>query len=276
MKTRDPLSELRKANSRWTLLVLGGGILGMDVRKTIVSRGVIETSEGPRLAYSEPRGRKKYRLDTLLRHGVIVLAGHETSMPVFETHKPARGGLQTFVMDGQGGRFFVDDGPEKLLSYLKTHAVMHTLKESRPMVLVDQDGNVTDNRFGVKLLEALKDVKVDYSGEDGPPTPQRKELLTPAMKEALAARFGKETSPLYKLFLPEGSATWLLFSIEPDGDTLWVVADLGMGCVEYGTVSLIKLETARGSRFGLPVERDKFFDGKGLTVADLVRQKSLT
>jgi len=81
--------------------------------------------------------------------------------------------------------------------------------------------------------------------------------------------------PLFKLFLPEGAATWFVCSLEDDGDTLWVIADLGMGCVEYGTASLRDFSTLRGPRFGLPMERDKYWAPPKMSFGELLALESL-
>ena len=48
--------------------------------------------------------------------------------------------------------------------------------------------------------------------------------------------------PVVKLFNPCGAATWLLTEIDPDDETVaWGLCDLGMGCPEFGTVSLAEL-----------------------------------
>ena len=75
--------------------------------------------------------------------------------------------------------------------------------------------------------------------------------------------------PIYKLFDPAGSGTWLVCSLEDDNDTLWVVGDIGQDVVEYGPVSLYDLETSRGPRFGTTIERDKYFTGVKMSIAEL-------
>lgn len=83
-------------------------------------------------------------------------------------------------------------------------------------------------------------------------------LITAANQKALDKNRDKDldqVKPAMKLFTPWGSATWLVVSMEADGDTLWTIADIGMGEVEYGTVSLRELMGVRGP-FGLKVERD--------------------
>ena len=42
--------------------------------------------------------------------------------------------------------------------------------------------------------------------------------------------------------------------------TYWGLCDLGMGCAEFGTVSLREMADFVG-RAGLGIERDKFFEG---------------
>lgn len=65
--------------------------------------------------------------------------------------------------------------------------------------------------------------------------------------------------PVVKLFHPCGAATWLLTEIEPLEPTIaWGLCDLGMGCPEFGTVSLTELQAFRG-RLGLGIERDLHF-----------------
>lgn len=83
-------------------------------------------------------------------------------------------------------------------------------------------------------------------------------LFTAAIQKTLVKNRGKDldqVKPACKLFAPWGAATWLITSIEEDGDTLWAICDLGLGEVEYGTVSLREITSVRG-RFGLKIERD--------------------
>jgi Protein of unknown function (DUF2958) len=68
--------------------------------------------------------------------------------------------------------------------------------------------------------------------------------------------------PLVKLFNPCGAATWLLTEIDPDDETVaWGLCDLGMGCPEFGTVSLTELASIR-NRLGLGIERDLHFKAR--------------
>ena len=87
------------------------------------------------------------------------------------------------------------------------------------------------------------------------------ELLTAELRERLLANGrepGQDHVPIVKLFNPAGPATWLVTELDSDGDTLFGLADLGMGCPELGSFSLAELAALR-LPFGLRIERDLFF-----------------
>lgn len=283
MNTNEALTLLGKPKQKFTLLIVGGGVFGCDVRKPIVTRGIVNTTKGDVLCYSEPRGKKIFGMLAVLKHGSILLRGHEESRPVFESHARATNGIKSFVMDGVGGRFIDHnkEGADALIDYLKQHVVLHTLSEKNNLVLLceDRDGSSNmrtqvDPEFKSKLLNALGPA-TEFDALP-PAEPTRKELLTPKMKQQLMERDVQDSAhPLFKIFDPAGAGTWVLFSLESDGDTLWAACDLGQGVVEYGTVSLSELETVKGSRFKLPMERDIHFNGSKLTLAALLERTSL-
>jgi hypothetical protein len=105
-------------------------------------------------------------------------------------------------------------------------------------------------------------------------------LITPEIRTALLANGEKtragldhDPRPIVKLFTPDAGATWLLTELDPDEpDIAFGLCDLGLGFPELGTVSIAELEAVRGA-FGLPVERDLFFEAdKPLsTYADAAR-----
>lgn len=64
--------------------------------------------------------------------------------------------------------------------------------------------------------------------------------------------------PVIKLFNPLGAATWLATELAEDGDTLFGLADLGFGCPELGSFSLLEIADVR-LPFGLRIERDLLF-----------------
>jgi hypothetical protein len=88
-------------------------------------------------------------------------------------------------------------------------------------------------------------------------------LLTPDIHARLLAN-GLELDsnhiPLVKLFNPVGAATWLVSELAQDGDTLFGLADLGFGCPEMGSFSLLEIVSVR-LPFGLRIERDIYFQG---------------
>jgi Protein of unknown function (DUF2958) len=87
-------------------------------------------------------------------------------------------------------------------------------------------------------------------------------------QEAQLLKHGADTSedkdypPVVKLFTPDAGATWLISEIDPrNPDIAFGLCDLGVGFAEMGCVSISELESVRGA-IGLPVERDKGFEGK--------------
>ncbi|MBC6445323.1 MAG: DUF2958 domain-containing protein [Alphaproteobacteria bacterium GM202ARS2] len=62
-------------------------------------------------------------------------------------------------------------------------------------------------------------------------------------------------TPVMKLFTPWGASTWLIKEMDEDGDTLFGLCDLGMGCPAMGPVSLAELRDLKVP-FGLRIERD--------------------
>ena len=90
---------------------------------------------------------------------------------------------------------------------------------------------------------------------------QRAQLMANGKAQATVKGTPQEHDffPVVKLFTSDGGCTWLLSEIDPDyPDIAWGVADLGMDCTEFGTISLSEIEQVRG-RLGLPVERDLHF-----------------
>jgi hypothetical protein len=86
-------------------------------------------------------------------------------------------------------------------------------------------------------------------------------LLTKSLEQKLLKADHQNMIPIVKFFNPCGAATWLITKMEDDRDTLWGYCDLGMGCVEFGTVSLNELSNIR-LRFGLGIERDLHWEPK--------------
>ncbi|MBX9588834.1 MAG: DUF2958 domain-containing protein [Hyphomonadaceae bacterium] len=88
-------------------------------------------------------------------------------------------------------------------------------------------------------------------------------LLTPELHDRLLANsrlHDVDHVPVVKFFNPAGAATWLATELDEDNDTLFGLADLGFGCPELGSFSLIEMASVRLA-FGLGVERDLYFEG---------------
>lgn len=86
-------------------------------------------------------------------------------------------------------------------------------------------------------------------------------LLTDHLRSRLLANARepeKDHVPIVKLFNPCGAATWLATELDEDGDMLFGLADLGLGCPEMGSFSLAELAALR-LPFGLRIERDLCF-----------------
>ena len=87
-------------------------------------------------------------------------------------------------------------------------------------------------------------------------------LLTDDLRDLLLAN-GRQRDvdhvPVVKFFNPVGAGTWLITEIEPDGDTLFGLADLGFGCPELGSFSLSELTSVRLPS-GMGLERDILFE----------------
>ena len=102
------------------------------------------------------------------------------------------------------------------------------------------------------------------------------QIITKPTAKKLKENFEADSmQPCMKLFNPCGAQTWLVTKMDPDGDTIWVYADLGIGCVEYGTASLKEILSIK-LPFFLKIERDRGFTGKGLVPSELLSRTSLS
>ena len=88
-------------------------------------------------------------------------------------------------------------------------------------------------------------------------------LLTHELRDRLLAN-GRlrdvDHVPVVKFFNPVGAATWLATELDEDNDSLFGLADLGFGCPELGSFSLLEMASVR-LPFGLGIERDLYFEG---------------
>lgn len=89
-----------------------------------------------------------------------------------------------------------------------------------------------------------------------------KKLLKNGLLRQSASKEGEEEhdfKPVVKLFMPSGSACWLLTEVDPEYEDLaFGLCDLGLGFPEIGYVSLEELGQIR-TKHGLSIERDRYF-----------------
>lgn len=90
-------------------------------------------------------------------------------------------------------------------------------------------------------------------------------LIRAATRAMLSANFEHcianpkfDPLPLVRLFNPMGRAVWLITELYADNDTLYGLADLGLGSPELGICSLREVEAIR-LPMGLTIERDTGF-----------------
>jgi hypothetical protein len=267
---------LGKPKQKITVLVLGGGFMGGDAVWPVVTRGVLPGRSGDVLCCAKPRSSKLQDLGRVLDDKpCIVLRGHDNEK--FLEVQTSR-----FVLDGRGGRM-VDPANSKdnLLRRIRDRLICHTLDKAREVTLQHREWGApfqNDDQPDESILGFLRDglppaVAIGLAPAAPAPRP-RVRLLTDKMKDELLRAGPDNVRPLYKIFMPDGAATWLLCGLAEDRDTLWAVCDLGLGCVEYGTVLLSELETIR-SRRGVHCERDRHFDRCDYTLAELLDMDSI-
>lgn len=86
-------------------------------------------------------------------------------------------------------------------------------------------------------------------------------LLTPDLRARLLAngrRRDVDHVPVVKFFNPFGEGVWLATELDPDGDIMFGLADIGYP--ELGSFSLEEMESIR-LPFGMGIERDLLFTG---------------
>ena len=97
-----------------------------------------------------------------------------------------------------------------------------------------------------------------------------KEILKAFAKQGRTGdKSAKDIKIVLKLFNPTGAGTWYLYEKEDD-DVYWGYVNLGdIDNAECGTVSMSELMNFRG-RFGLGIERDKFFKPMSKTLEEVI------
>jgi len=100
-------------------------------------------------------------------------------------------------------------------------------------------------------------------------------IITKAIEKKLAESGPESNKPIFKLFNPCGPATWVITGRDKENhDILFGFADLGMDCVEFGTISLSELLSLK-LPFGLKIERDLHFNPSRYTFEELLNKETL-
>ena len=269
------VAALTAPKQKFTLL--GMGVMGA-FRQLAVTRGPIPQPNGVRFGFSEPRKQKTLAFDAPLGRGAILLRGHleRDQYPMVEGDVAEPRGadgfaVRSFVLGG-GPRLVAPQGKEALFATLREHFVLHTLCLCQSPILLVSHGEEKE-LIGSELLAALP---LGLEGID--PPEKRRPARKPVLRDSDTARLREakhaNMKPLVKLFDPAGASTWLLTSLDADGDTLWGYADLGQGCVEHGSISLRELEEIERP-FGLRIERDHHFERCDYAPAELLAMTSI-
>lgn len=276
----EAIAVLGKPNQKITIISAGESVFGsITLREDVVTRGIVNSSKGIKLAYGRPRSPKKYAIDTHLLNGAIVLKGHHTRKLVESNNHRfmLSGGGEGVLLFNEAGS---GDGAD-LLEFIKSHVLCHTLDRASGITLVWDDGTTGGNYrftrdFTAELFGVLPPpLSLTAVVAESTPEVKRHKVLSESDLRKLREADSQSMKPLIKVFDPTGASTWLLCHLGADGDTLWGYADLGFDCVEYGTISLNELETARGKHVKLPVEKDRHFTGCDYTADELMSMSSL-
>lgn len=90
-------------------------------------------------------------------------------------------------------------------------------------------------------------------------TQEQEKLL---LENGSPEKSGQDHYPVVKLFLPGSGCTWLITELDPEQpDIAFGLCDLGMGFPELGYVSIEEITSVK-NKFGLSVERDRYFEAK--------------
>jgi len=99
-----------------------------------------------------------------------------------------------------------------------------------------------------------------------------KEILAAFAKQGYTGNnSAKDIKIVMKLFNPSGAGTWYLYE-RKDEDIYWAFVNMGdPQMAECGTVSMQELLAYRG-RFGLGIERDKFFEPLSMSLEEVMNK----
>lgn len=274
------LNTVLKPKDKITMVFLGQG-LPISARAEYVVRQINIPHKGALVVGVAQKGKRKViSLQGMINHyrdpGVLILRGHEMNVLVDSDSKTGWVGSADLHFWNHSN---AEDGVEVLIDAIEPRLLFNSLSRDLSVRLYSQDRETSEDiTHLIGRLPRHELVGVSNQPEEPKLWPDplnatlRRKLMAAekAFQEANTdgtARYGK---PICKMFQPGTAATWLLYGMEDDKDTLWVVADLGLGCVEYGTLSL---REARQKSRHVPCgpEIDRFFDPAlcGYTVGNL-------
>lgn len=290
------LYDQLKKGDKLTLISMGG-MMSCSVATKLVVRDVEKAldRDGNRVtAVAEPRKKSMMALEAMMRRapGALLLRGHDCILTTQSELPPIPmehgGSCHSFMIDGNLHLGWLKGKvDESTLEEVATHARAKALACSFQhwkfkTTLHGADGKTqvsVPHEWWARLLDAVPVIEmppepVRYG--PNPIPPEMMDQLVEAEKryQEMEARgeVDHDRKPICKLF--RAGMTWLVYSAEDDRDTLWVVADIGQDCVEYGTLSLKEARQMMPAPSMVPpLERDFHFDPSRMvyTIADLMR-----
>jgi len=98
-------------------------------------------------------------------------------------------------------------------------------------------------------------------------------LITKEIQTKLDKAGWRGEKAIFKLFNCTGGQTWVVFGQdEEEPDILNAACDLGMGCVEFGSISLSEIKAVLGWR----LNRDMYFGNEGKDLKFFLEQETLS
>lgn len=290
------LSDLLKPKDKITLVYLSPSIMSAVVKSKLVVREVNVPHNGKRIvAVAESsRHRKMTSLEGTIANiisnggkGAFILRGHEDG-EFYAEGEVSQGSVRRSLWDGtfRISHPTLAASPEtyrKIVDNIRSRLVFNNCDVLRHIRFVDkasaQDGSEAKVSFiPSELTDDLpRHVLREWNSKPAPAF--HKSPFTDAQMDKLIELAKQEdmygVAPAFKLFKPGTACTWLVYGADPDRDTLYVVADIGMDCVESGTLSL--KEICQVMPRTLAPELDRHYDPKKMayTIGELFRMSSL-
>lgn len=268
-------SEVLKKGDKITVLKVGSMMFTSAYKLVVREIDFPLASGGKVTAVAEPRKKKMTALESLCgdHGGALVLRGHDLKVcDEYAARLPSNGsGFTTRIMTTDSAlrvtvqdRALTDDMSD-VVDYINQHLVACNL--TYPVKFVDKTVDPSTRGEDKARIIATAGANLPFHSIAGTPKPRKTYFpnpFTPAqiadLKERNKAEDVFTQAPYCKLFRPGTACTWLVYSMEDDNDTLWVVADIGMDCVEAGTLSLKEAREEVPGTMAMAPEVDRHFD----------------